>query len=86
MIIVKGIVIIDYFPDQPYGRVNALLTAPYNLAQAVAPLVGAALWLLGSSYDSYLWLLFGVSLLIPLSFYLVRRRHERDNPEPEQAV
>nr|WP_243431976.1 MFS transporter [Aliamphritea spongicola] len=86
LIIVKGIVIIDYFPDQPYGRVNALLTAPYNLAQAVAPLVGAALWLLGSSYDSYLWLLFGVSLLIPLSFYLVRRRHERDNPEPEQAV
>ena len=86
LIIVKGIVIIDYFPDQPYGRVNALLTAPYNLAQAVAPLVGAALWLLGNSYDSYLWLLFGVSLLIPLSFYLARRRHERDNPEPEQAV
>lgn len=77
LIIVKGIVIIDYFPDYSYGRVNALLTAPYNLAQAVAPLVGAALWLLGSSYDSYLWVLFGVSVIMPLSFYLALREHNK---------
>ncbi|WP_157055315.1 MFS transporter [Achromobacter spanius] len=68
--IVRGMVVPEMLSRHAYGAINGLLTVPMTFARAAAPVGAAALWALGSSYDTVLAAIVAVAFVLAASFWL----------------
>lgn len=70
MTIVRGLAIPEMVSRDAYGALNGAITAPSQVAKALAPLAAAALWATGSSYGPVVLAMFAGSLLFCAGFWL----------------
>lgn len=68
--IVRGMVVPEMLSRHAYGAINGLLTVPMTFARAAAPVGAAALWAVGSSYDTVLAAIVAVAFVLAAGFWL----------------
>lgn len=68
--IVRGMVVPEMLSRHAYGAINGLLTVPMTFARAAAPVGAAALWAVGSSYDTVLAAIVAVAVVLAAGFWL----------------
>jgi hypothetical protein len=79
MTIVRGTAPAELLGREGYGAINGALSAPSNLAKALAPLAAALLWT-ALGYDAVLWTVIAGSALAALAFHLAVRLAGRPLP------
>ena len=66
--IVRGIAVPEMITRDAYGALNGFLVAPGTAARALGPVTGALLWAAAGSYEFFLVVAIGCSVLVALTF------------------
>jgi len=68
--IVRGAAVPEMLTKQSYGAVMGAMNLPATIARALAPLMAAALWSIGSSYSPVILAILAGSIVLTASFWL----------------
>lgn len=74
MTIVRGIIIPELINKEAYGVINGALVVPMTVSRALAPLAAAALWSATGNYASTMMMVFMLSLVMVLTFWMAASR------------
>lgn len=74
MTIVRGIIIPELINKEAYGVINGALVVLMTVSRALAPLAAAALWSATGNYASTMMMVFMLSLVMVLTFWMAASR------------
>lgn len=74
MTIVRGIIIPELINKEAYGAINGALVVPMMISRALAPLGAAALWSATGNYSSSMMVVFVLSVIMVLTFWMAASR------------